>query len=75
MTIAFCLDCDREIELESSVRRGQRITCPYCEVKLEIISLDPLKLDWVYDGPHANFGIFNEEWNSLSLGNSPNRNK
>lgn len=73
MTVAFCLDCEREIEISSQVRLGQRLACPHCKVKLEIISLDPLKLDWVYDGPSQSLGIFSEGWNSRPIGHSPNQ--
>jgi lysine biosynthesis protein LysW len=28
---------------------GQKIKCPDCGSYLEVISLDPLELDWAYD--------------------------
>lgn len=28
---------------------AQRFTCPHCGVDLELISEDPLELDWAYD--------------------------
>jgi hypothetical protein len=51
MTTTFCLDCDRVIDLGADIAIGQRVRCSNCEVDLEIINLEPLELDWVYDGP------------------------
>jgi lysine biosynthesis protein LysW len=45
----FCLDCEHQIELGHDPQIGQRIKCPYCEVELEIINLDPPELDWIYE--------------------------
>ena len=61
-TIKFCLDCDHEIDLTHQLTVGQRITCPNCGVELEIIKLEPLELDWVYDGPKKNLGQFDDWW-------------
>jgi len=36
---------------------GQRLNCPYCDADLEVINVDPLELDWVYDWS-------DEEWES-----------
>lgn len=54
MTVTYCLDCDHEIELGFTLTMGQRVKCPNCGVVLEIISTDPIELDWVYDGPAMN---------------------
>jgi lysine biosynthesis protein LysW len=48
MTRAYCPDCDGRIALNPA-RMGQKITCPHCDADLEVISTDPLELDWVYD--------------------------
>jgi lysine biosynthesis protein LysW len=44
-----CPDCDEKIVLQSPSRLGQKLTCPHCDADLEVISVDPLELDWVYD--------------------------
>jgi alpha-aminoadipate carrier protein LysW len=44
--VAICPDCDAEINLGADPRLGQKITCPNCEVELEVVSLDPLELNW-----------------------------
>jgi hypothetical protein len=28
---------------------GQLLTCPHCDVQLEVIGDDPLEFDWAYD--------------------------
>lgn len=45
----FCLECERELDLGKQPWVGQRVKCEVCEVQLEIINIDPLELDWVYD--------------------------
>jgi lysine biosynthesis protein LysW len=49
MVSAYCPDCDSRITFNPSARVGQKITCRYCDAELEVISVDPLELDWVYD--------------------------
>ena len=59
----FCLDCERQIELDHNLQIGQRIKCPHCAVELEIINLEPLELDWIYEriDPGAEFNSLLEE--------------
>jgi hypothetical protein len=45
----FCLDCERIIDLGPDPQVGQRVKCAHCEVELEIINLEPLELDWIYE--------------------------
>lgn len=59
MTTTFCPDCDEEIRLGPTPKIGQRVTCPDCGAELEVIEVDPLELDWAYDGPE---GEWEEEW-------------
>ncbi len=51
MSTTFCLDCDHEISLTGQLELGQKIKCPICKTKMEIIRVDPLRLDWAYEGP------------------------
>ena len=62
--IKFCLDCDHEIDLGPNPKVEQRVTCPHCGVTLEIINIDPLELDWVYDGPVMSRKVFDDWWNA-----------
>lgn len=60
--IKFCLDCEREIDLGPSPKIKQRLTCPHCRVTLEVINIDPLELDWVYDGPVTDPKVIDDWW-------------
>jgi alpha-aminoadipate/glutamate carrier protein LysW len=44
-----CPDCEEPILLKGKLTLGQRVTCSACGSELEVISLDPPELDWVYD--------------------------
>ena len=62
MSTTFCLDCERKIELGSTHKIGEKIKCTHCGVKLEIINLDPLELDWVYEGPILDTDLYDTGW-------------
>jgi len=59
MTTAFCPECEHSLNLGAQLYEGQRIICPECGARLEVISLKPLELDWVYDKElfKNNFGV------------------
>jgi Zn finger protein HypA/HybF involved in hydrogenase expression len=47
MSVAFCPDCDEEIDFSQTTPKvGLKLICPHCETNLEIINVNPLKLDW-----------------------------
>ena len=48
MASTFCPDCDEKIVLNPA-RVGQKLSCPHCDADLEVISVEPLELDWAYD--------------------------
>ena len=41
-----CPQCDGNVRVRKVTQLGQLITCRYCHVKLEVVSLTPLELDW-----------------------------
>ena len=49
MATATWVECDEEIEINDRPRRGLRIICPNCGVKLEVVSTVPIELDIPYD--------------------------
>ena len=49
MAVAYCLECRNSIDLGARPHEGQRLICSECGARLEVISLKPLELDWVYD--------------------------
>jgi lysine biosynthesis protein LysW len=66
MARVYCLDCDEKIVLYPHPRLGQKLVCPHCGVDLEVISVDPLELDWVHDWAYEGDGD-EEDWWSLDL--------
>jgi lysine biosynthesis protein LysW len=43
---APCPDCGHVIYLGSTAKKEQKITCPNCWAYLEVISVEPLELEW-----------------------------
>ena len=48
MITAECPLCNEGIELGMILKFGQRLYCPACEAVLEVASLNPIRLDWLY---------------------------
>ena len=65
MDDAYCPDCDGKIVLNPDVKLGQKLTCPHCEAELEVISLDPVELDWAYDWEWEDEEEDLEEWEDI----------
>jgi alpha-aminoadipate carrier protein LysW len=40
-----CVECGANVEIAADAMQGEIIPCPDCGTELEIISLDPLKID------------------------------
>ena len=57
MRTAFCPDCDALVNVGPRPKEGQRVTCQNCGTTLEVISLQPLELDWVYEAAEGE-----EDW-------------
>jgi lysine biosynthesis protein LysW len=49
MPSTYCPDCGSKITLNPHPVLGKKLTCPECDTELEVISVDPLDLDWAYD--------------------------
>lgn len=47
---ASCPECGFLLELNEPVE-GQRLTCPRCRARLEVVGLEPPELDWAYQEP------------------------
>ncbi len=45
----FCPACDNEIAFAKQPKIGQLHTCTNCVTELEIVDLEPLTLDWIYE--------------------------
>ncbi len=48
---AVCPSCGADVELGRKPQIGDLVVCPECEAELEVISVNPLELDWAYDEP------------------------
>ncbi len=61
MAVVECLGCGHDIFFETALREAQLIRCQNCGAELEVISEDPLEVDWVYLEP---VGLEEEsDWN------------
>ena len=44
-----CIDCESRIALNGAIKLGQELVCPLCDAVMEIVGLDPLQADWIYE--------------------------
>lgn len=45
MASVSCIECEGDIPLEEDVMAGEILQCPHCGSELEVVSLNPVKLD------------------------------
>ena len=50
MAVTLCPECGHD--LGADLYEGQRVICTTCKAHLEVINLESLELDWVYDKLH-----------------------
>jgi len=50
-TVVDCVDCGETIALSGRVEIGQIVKCVECGTAMEVVSLDPVEVDWVDDEP------------------------
>lgn len=50
MAKAFCPGCRQSVDMDPHVEVGEWVSCPRCEADLEVISRNPLVLDWADEG-------------------------
>ncbi len=46
MPVTYCPECDTQIRLNGSPRKGDQITCNSCGAYLKVVDLSPIELDW-----------------------------
>jgi alpha-aminoadipate/glutamate carrier protein LysW len=49
MAEAMCPDCGQQVEAGVKPKMGQWLMCPHCNADLEVVSVNPLELDWASD--------------------------
>lgn len=47
--IAACPTCSHDIKLPGRPVIGTEITCPACGDELQVVGLEPVQLDWLFD--------------------------
>jgi len=48
-SVVECPDCGEDISIAKPIELGKRVKCPECDADLEVIGVDPVELDWVYE--------------------------
>jgi lysine biosynthesis protein LysW len=49
--IGVCPSCDTKIRFRNNLYLGQLVTCQECGDVLEVVRLNPVKLDWAFEEP------------------------
>jgi lysine biosynthesis protein LysW len=44
--LSYCPDCDFRIRFHKPPQKGQLVKCPECGVISEVVSTNPVELDW-----------------------------
>lgn len=60
MLNAVCPECHTGVTVEAVAGLGQRAECPACRADLEVVSLQPLELDWRFEEPLPGAGQLEE---------------
>lgn len=45
MPLAACPECQSEIHVDEDVDKGDIVNCEECDIRLEVVGLDPVELD------------------------------
>ena len=51
VTLGTCPGCQTKIRFHDYVELGEFVSCQECGDELEVVQLNPLKLDWAYSDP------------------------
>jgi lysine biosynthesis protein LysW len=46
-----CLECGLAFAPRGQLEIGRFVGCPECGAGMEVVSLDPVEVDWIYDEP------------------------
>ncbi len=49
--VGICPGCGAKIRFHRAVHLGEFVSCDECDDELEVIQVQPLKLDWAYADP------------------------
>lgn len=62
MPLATCPECDAEIHVDEEIDKGETMHCEECDAKLEVVGLDPIELDVVYEEAEEDYFEEEEEY-------------
>lgn len=66
MSRAYCLDCDRSIQLSMIMETGDEVTCPHCDAEFDLIGLNSPAIEWAEELRYLNDGeddwIDDDDW-------------
>ena len=60
--ISRCPACDEKIFIGERPKVGQYLLCSICDEKLEIVNLDPIQLDLIFDANDSESNIDEYEY-------------
>ncbi|KAA3660179.1 MAG: hypothetical protein DWQ04_20165 [Chloroflexi bacterium] len=49
---ASCPACGSRLRFKYPLQLGEFVVCDECDTELEVLTINPLKLDWAYDDPY-----------------------
>jgi len=62
MPVAICPECEVKIDFDNSIEVGERVFCPECDIELEVISVKPLTLDYVFEDEDWDEEEWEDDW-------------
>jgi lysine biosynthesis protein LysW len=49
MLVADCPECETLVRFERMPKLGALIVCNACQMRLEVVDVEPIELDWITD--------------------------
>lgn len=67
MAAPICLDCERPLLIAATLEVGTTFTCRHCQTELQLVSIEPLKVDWPHDDTYDDWDgeiedDYEDEW-------------
>jgi lysine biosynthesis protein LysW len=62
MPLAVCPECEAEIHVDEDIDKGETLHCEECDARLEVVGLDPIELDVVYEEEEEEYNDEEDEY-------------